>query len=76
MDVENYDVGYPKVLLTYLLVLYTENGISQDHNLGAANHDENRRQSFEGYIRACGETIDVDGGSARRILCLITIGQH
>ena len=41
-------------------IVITENGTSEDdHNLEAAKHDEGRRQYFEGYIRACGEAIDM-----------------
>mmetsp|Transcript_23241 Transcript_23241/g.49140 ORF Transcript_23241/g.49140 Transcript_23241/m.49140 type:complete len:549 (-) Transcript_23241:136-1782(-) len=41
-------------------IVITENGTSEDdHNLEGAKHDEGRRQFFEGYIRACGEAIDM-----------------
>ena len=41
-------------------IVITENGTSEDdYNLDAAKHDEGRRKYFEGYIRACGEAIDL-----------------
>jgi len=41
-------------------VVITENGTSEeDRTLEEAQHDEARRQFFEGYIRACGEAIEM-----------------
>lgn len=41
-----------------LSIVMTENGTSEDENdLEMAQHDENRRQYFESYLRACAEAI-------------------